>query len=195
MNRTKCTEMVQKFGNHIKDDLVQQLRDNPFSLIIDESTDISTTKCLTVLVKYFDPNEGKIKTRLLDLLNVYEGQSANVGSSGESLFNMIMHTLNSQQIPINNFVGLEADGASNIMGEFNSLTSRLRQHIPSIRIFKCICHSIHLCASEAARMLPRQCKDLIRNIFTNFSHSAKRKYEFMQFQTLFSLKPHKLLHV
>lgn len=49
-----------------------------------------------MLVKYFDADEGKIKTRLLDLLNVYEGQSANVGSSGELLFHMIVHTLNSQ---------------------------------------------------------------------------------------------------
>lgn len=53
MKRTKWTEMVQKFSNHIKDDLVQQLMGNPFSLIIDESIDVSTTKCLTVLVKIF----------------------------------------------------------------------------------------------------------------------------------------------
>lgn len=77
----------------------------------------------------------------------------------------------------------------------STLTSKLRQHMPSIIIFKCICHSIHLCASEAAIMLSRQCEDLIRNTVTYFSHSAKRTYEFLQFQTLSSLKTHKLLHV
>lgn len=195
MKRTKCSEMVKQFGNNIHDDVVSQLRNNPFSMVIDESTDVSTTKCLSVLVKYFDSNEEMIKTRLLDLLNVYENHSSNVGSSGESLFQLIMNTINSNDIPLNNLVGLAADGASNIMGAYNSLSSRLRQHLPDLKIFKCICHSIHLCASEAAKMLPRQCEDLLRNIYTHFSHSAKRKYEFMQFQNILSLKPHKLLHV
>ena len=42
--------------------------------------------------------------------------------------------------------------------------------------------------------MPRQCEDFIRNVFTYFSHSAKRKFEFRQFQELLELKPHKILH-
>ncbi|XP_064077740.1 uncharacterized protein LOC135195423 [Macrobrachium nipponense] len=195
MKRTKCSEMAKQFGNKIHDDVVSQLRINKFFISDRHETDVSTTKCLSVLVKYFDSHGGTIKTRLLDLIDVYENHSSNVGSSGESLFEMIMHILNSNNIPLNNLVGLAADGASNIMGAYNSLSSRLRQHLSDLKIFKCTCHSIHLCASEASKVLPRQCEDLLRNIYTRFSHSAKRKYEFLQFQKLFSLKPHKLLHV
>ena len=60
---------------------------------------------------------------------------------------------------------------------------------------KCICHSAHLCTSQAAKTLPRRCEDLIRNIYAHFSHSAKRMYEFSEFQEFCETKPHKLLHV
>ncbi|XP_037792079.1 uncharacterized protein LOC119587413 [Penaeus monodon] len=131
---------------------------------------------------------------MLDLIDIYGDKDKNVGSSGEALYHMLMNTLNSREIPLYNFIGFAADGASNIMGEHNSLSSRLRANLPGLSVFRCICHSIHLCASEAAKTLPRQCEDLIRHIYTYFAHSAKRKYEFKQFQTLFELKPHKILH-
>lgn len=80
------------------------------------------------------------------------------------------------------------------MGQNNSLTSRLKIAAPGITIFKCSCHSIHLCASNAAKTPPR-CEDLIRSIYTYFSHSAKRKSEFWEFQDFCQTKPHKILHV
>ncbi|XP_037789956.1 uncharacterized protein LOC119585357 [Penaeus monodon] len=159
LKRTKCTELTKNLGTCIADDLVLKLGKYKFSIIIDESTDVSTTKCLTVLVKFFDLEEGKLKTRMLDLIDIYGDKDKKYG-------------------------------ASNIMGERNSL----RANLPGLSVFRCICHSVHLCASEAAKILPRQCEDLIRHIYTYFAHSAKRKYEFKQFQTLFELKPHKILH-
>lgn len=73
--------------------------------------------------------------------------------------------LKHHSIPLDNFIGFAADGAANILGENNSLSSRLRASVPGLPIFKCICHSIHLCASEAAKCLPRHCEDVIRNIY------------------------------
>lgn len=74
------------------------------------------------------------------------------------------------------------------------MCSRLRDTLPGITVFECICHSIHLCASEAAKTLPRNCEDLIRNVYTCFSHSAKRMHEFKEFQHFCETKPHKILH-
>ncbi|XP_076043833.1 uncharacterized protein LOC143026929 isoform X1 [Oratosquilla oratoria] len=104
-----------------------------------------------------------------------------------------MEALDSHNIPRSNFIGFAADGASNIMGENNSLTSRLKDR-PGITVFRCICHSIHLAASEAAKQLPRKCEDLLRDIYSFFSHSAKRKHELKIFQNFCNVKPHKILH-
>lgn len=57
---------------------------------------------------------------------------------------------------------------------------------------KCICHSIHLCCSEACKRLPRRCEDLARNICNFFSHSCKRQSQFVQFQQFSTIKVHKL---
>lgn len=194
MKRTKCTDLTKKIGSVISENLVKDLKRCKFSIIIDESTDVSATKCLSIIVKYYDAVRGTILTRMLDLVNIYSDNKEMCGSSGQSLFNVVYNSLHNHGIPLSNLVGFAADGASNIMGEHNSLSSRLKQMCPGITIFKCICHSLHLCASEAAKTLPRHCEDLIRNIYTYFAHSAKRKYDFQQFQNLLDLKPHKLLH-
>ncbi|XP_064093748.1 uncharacterized protein LOC135206265 isoform X1 [Macrobrachium nipponense] len=80
------------------------------------------------------------------------------------------------------------------MGPHNSLVSRLKEAAPGITILKCACHSIHLCASNAVKTLPRHCEDLIRSIYTFFSHSVKRMSEFKEFQDFCHTKPHKILH-
>ncbi|XP_042884051.1 uncharacterized protein LOC122260719 isoform X1 [Penaeus japonicus] len=194
VKRSKCSDFVKKVGNFITDGLIQKLRKYRFSIIIDETTDVSTQKCLAIIVKFFDAEEGAMKTRLLDLVDVYGDNPDLTGSTGESLYQNLLRILKNNNIPLTNFVGFAADGASNIMGENNSLCSRLKQTFSGITIFKCICHSLHLCASEAAKTLPRNCEDLIRNIYNHFSHSAKRKHTFKRFQALHELKPHKILH-
>lgn len=108
---------------------------------------------------------------------------------------MIMGTLFKHSIPLDNFIGFVADGAANIMGQHNyCMASRLQVALPGITIFKCVCHSIYLCESEAAKTLPRRCEDLRRDIYSYFSHSAKRKHEFKEFQVFCEVKPYKLLH-
>ena len=97
MKRTKCTELTKKIAAATTDDLVTRLRKNHFSVIIDETTDISKTKCLTVVVKYYDTDEQYIKTRMLDLINIF-GDREQVGSTAEALFRMLIDTLTFHQI-------------------------------------------------------------------------------------------------
>ncbi|XP_064091606.1 uncharacterized protein LOC135205173 [Macrobrachium nipponense] len=194
MKKTKCTELTKVLGMCMTNDLASRLRENKVSLIIDESTDISTMKCLTIVVKFFHKDMKTFKTGTLQLINMYDENDEMVGSTGENLFRLIMNTLQSYNIPLENFVGFAADGAANIMGGNNSISSSFREEFPGIAIFKCICHSVHLCASEAVKYLPRHCEDLVRNIYTHFAHSAKRKHELKLAQTFLDLKPHKILH-
>ena len=194
MKRSKCTEMTHKLGNKIKEELAAKLRKNKFSVIIDESTDTSKTKCLSVIVKFLDSEDGYIKTRMLSLMDTYGDEREQVGSSSLSIYNMLMETLHNNNIPRENLVGFAADGTNSMMGNANSVASRLLKYFPGITIFKCICHSIHLCCSEAAKELPRPVEDLIRGIYSYFSISAKRTAEFKDYQVLHDLRPHKLLH-
>ena len=136
--------------------------------------------------------KNEIKAHMLDVINVYKNSE---GSTGENIYKMLINCLESHGIPLTNLVGFAADGASNIMGKYNSVTSRPKTGAPGVIIFKCVAHSIHLCSSEAAKTLPRACEDLLRNIYNFFSHSAKRTNELKEFQDFCAVKPHKLLHV
>jgi hypothetical protein len=52
IGRTKCTNIaVTKFSPYERKNLVEQLRENKFSLIIDETTGISTQKSLVAVIK------------------------------------------------------------------------------------------------------------------------------------------------
>lgn len=56
--RTKTTALIQNvLGQKGFDDLVQIMRRKKFSLIIDESTDISSTKHLVLCVRYLSESE------------------------------------------------------------------------------------------------------------------------------------------
>ncbi|XP_022182197.1 uncharacterized protein LOC111042013 isoform X3 [Myzus persicae] len=59
---------------------------------------------------------------------------------------------------------------------------------------KCVCHSAHLCVSEACKYLPRSCEDLARNIYNFLKSSSKRQSELKQFQRFMDIEPHKMLH-
>lgn len=60
-------------------------------------------------------------------------------------------------------------------------------------IQKCICHSLHLCASAACKTLPRVCEDLAHNIFNYFKSSSKRICQFKEFQEFCNVSPHQIL--
>ncbi|XP_064106824.1 uncharacterized protein LOC135215802 [Macrobrachium nipponense] len=161
MKRAKCTDVIRTMGKTVTNSLVKKLRTNKFSVIMDESTDVSTTKSCAVIVRFYDSHEQKITTAMLDLVNVYDSNNVQ-GFPGENLCTLLIDMLTKYDIPLGNFIGFVADGTSNIMGEYNSLCSRLKILSPVLTVFNCICHSIDLCVSEAAKPLPRHCEDLLR---------------------------------
>lgn len=55
MHRTKCTAVIRNvLAPHFRKKLVRDIGDMPFSLIIDETTDIQTNKVLGIVVRYVD---------------------------------------------------------------------------------------------------------------------------------------------
>ena len=176
LKRSKATYVIKEIGQIAKDDIIEVLKASKFSIIIDETMDISTKKTCTAVVKYYDENNTSIQTRMLDLIEIYDKDDTMCeGSTGQHLFDLLYKLLNDNNIRLDNLIGFTADGPSNIMGQYNSLTSRLKYIAPGITVLKCICYSVHKCSSNAAKTLPQNCENLIRAIYTYFSHSSKRQ--------------------
>ena len=82
MHRTKCIALVRKIlGPHFIQELRLDIKNTPFSLLLDESTDVSTTKLLGISIKYYSQSEKKIVSTFLTLVKV--DQSDAIGLSDQ----------------------------------------------------------------------------------------------------------------
>lgn len=70
MHRFKCTNIISNILCPVEvEEIAEVIRKTPFSILVDESTDISVHKFLCLLVKYVDQNTGMLHTRLLELIS------------------------------------------------------------------------------------------------------------------------------
>jgi len=118
------------------DKIINDLQIRKFSILIDESTDISDTKIICVLVKYLTPLNKKVTTKILELMSVDA-----TDSSANKIFENFKNLLEKKRIPLQNIVGMASDNASVMIGCNNSFMSRLKLEIPGLITLNCICHS------------------------------------------------------
>ncbi|CAI6351435.1 unnamed protein product [Macrosiphum euphorbiae] len=156
VNRTKTTAIIKNvIGSSQKFILSEKLKKQKFSLMTDESTDIGTIKTSCVVARFYDESSEMIASVFWQLHNVYDTDNPS-SASAEHLYNDLISTLNEYEIPLTNIIGFGSDGCNVMMGQHNSVVSRLRESCPGIFIMKCVCHSAHLCASEACKQLPHK---------------------------------------
>ncbi|KAJ8960692.1 hypothetical protein NQ314_006032 [Rhamnusium bicolor] len=171
VRRTKSKAIITNVISH-KNDLSAILKTTKFSVLTDESTDTAASKSACIVVKYFNEHFGKVMTSLWEVTSVFDekGDPQFLESQGtaEHLFSQIMTAFDKYNIPPTNIIGFGSDGCNVMMGEYNSVSSRFKELCPGIFILKCICHSLHLCSSQACKSLPRATEDLARNIYTFF---------------------------
>lgn len=184
--RTKSTQIADIIGKQASDQTLSDLKKKKVSLIVDETTDVSTKKCLVLVARYFDTNFG-ILDKFLTLIEISKADAI-------SIYNVIKEFFVSFSIPMQNLIGLATDGANVMAGEVGGLKALLCNK-NDIFYIKCTCHSLHLCSSYACKQMPNSLESLCRNIYSYFSHSPKRIEELKEFQDYCSVKPHKILGV
>ena len=155
-------------------------------ILLYETTDVSTTKELCAVVRFFDDDANHVSSRFFRL---YEVSKANAST----IFITVQQDLEKHKIPMGNIIGYAANGANAMMGSHNNVQTRFEAINPHIFTMKCICHSAAICASNDCTKLPREAEDFICEVYSYFSHSAKRLKEFSEFQHFTNTEPHKLL--
>lgn len=144
----------------------------PFSLLIDESTDISFLKFLGITIMYFDIKKGKIISTYLKLVEME-------ACDAESIQKAICDTIENKGLDISKMVGLGSDNASVMVGINNGVYTKLKEKVPSLIHIPCVCHSLQLAVSAAAsETLPRSIEFLIKETYNWFSHSSLRQAQY-----------------
>ncbi|KAJ8945221.1 hypothetical protein NQ314_009290 [Rhamnusium bicolor] len=149
MKRTKGTAVITNvIGETEKNELTEKISDCPFSLLSDESTDLSCTKSSVIIVRYFGEEKGCIVSQFWDLVQVLKPGKTTVADA-EHLYRTIIESLKKRNTPLDNLIGFGSDGCNVMMGGDNLVASRLKRDFPGITVLKCLCHSLYLCASHA----------------------------------------------
>ncbi|KAJ8910916.1 hypothetical protein NQ315_014250 [Exocentrus adspersus] len=207
--RTKCTQMIHMIKNEAELDIIENftpnifdqlkacifssgiisenLKSNKFSVIIDETTDISSKKCLAILARFYNKNKMAVTEQLLAVLEVND-------CTANGLTTAIITLLDKHKINHTNIIGLAADNAAVMMGDIGGVQAKLKQQVnPNIFVIGCICHSLHLCASMACKKIPSEIEEFVQDVYNYISRSPKSLNIYEEFQAFVELKPHKML--
>ncbi|KAE8738529.1 hypothetical protein FOCC_FOCC015983 [Frankliniella occidentalis] len=146
MDRTKCTAIVNRvIGATETEETVSNLQnDNPFAILVDESTDIGMKK------KLLHPHQ------LLEL----DAKDC----SAESLYEAFKACLDEHGIPVKNCIGMASDNSNTMVGRNTSFWTRLRTDAPCAVLINCICHSAHLVATHGCIKSSSNCKKLMQDV-------------------------------
>ena len=152
-------------------ELVNAVGDKGYSIIIDESTDISVTKYMCICIKYFDTTKNRILTNFLGILEVER-------ATADKLHQSIVDFLARIGIPLRNLTAIGTDGASNWCGCNHSVYTLLKRDVPNLQLMKCTCHSLHLCSVKASDELPGSVEYLAREVYSWFGSSPFRRIDY-----------------
>lgn len=175
LHRTKCSKLISAVVSPaLLTELVQDVEDFPFSIIADESTDVSISKFMGLCIRFYSQREESIVTDFLGIIEVTK-------CTGEILARTLLEYLYKIGLPPKNMFAIGTDGASNMCGLNNSFYTHLKKEVPSLQMIKCICHSLDKCAQYAFRKMPDHLNYLLKETYNWFAHSALRQHEYKNY--------------
>ncbi|XP_066950810.1 zinc finger protein 862-like [Macrobrachium rosenbergii] len=174
LHRTKCSNLIKNvLGPEMKNQLITDIGSTPYSLIIDESTDITTNKQLCLVIRYYSQAKRSMISTFLGL--VIARRNVSKCSELQALTDAICKFLGEVGLNIGQCLGLGTDGASVLCGTNNSVLTKLQEKNPSIIGVRCVCHSLQLACSKAVEAMPRSVDFLAHQTYNWFSFSSSRQ--------------------
>ena len=164
-----------------------------FSIIADESTDISVHKQLALAVQYLCLETATVKTRYLKLLDM-SGPGKEASVTGETLSEAIRGYLQTHALDLTKLIGASCDGAAVMLGQRHGAMTYLKQFAPELIVTHCSAHRLALASCDAAAKCPwfSRFEKVLNQVYSYFSHSAVRYTKLAEMQSVLSLPQLKL---
>lgn len=123
--------------------IITDIGDAFFSVLIDESRDVSSKEQMAVVLRYVD-KKGSVIERFLGLKHV-------PNTSAQSLKDALEELFYTHGLSISRVRGQGYDGASNMQGEFNGLKALIMKENPYAYFIHCFAHQLQLALVGVAR--------------------------------------------
>uniref|UniRef100_H3ARC8 HAT C-terminal dimerisation domain-containing protein n=1 Tax=Latimeria chalumnae TaxID=7897 RepID=H3ARC8_LATCH len=168
--KTKSTCMLNgAIAPYVQWCLVSQMKNEPFSLSVEESNDTGLEKMNPLTVRIFDLQKHIVTTQLLDLC-LTTGSHA---TTTEGMFSKIDEKMTLHEIPWQNCVGSSVDNTSVNLGKNNSIKTWVQGKNKSVYFMGCPCHIMHNTASTGVSGF--DVEDFCIDCYYYFGKSTKLK--------------------
>lgn len=118
-HRSKCSKLISKVvSSALFEDLKKDMKGKKFS--VDKSNDLGIKKHLCVIIRYYSESRLELVTECGGLVSV-------VVTTDKDFFLALTEILEKQGISLTDCVVFGCDGASSMIGEHDSVWSRVRK--------------------------------------------------------------------
>lgn len=169
ISKTTQNEIIECCSEVITEKIVSNIKKAKyFTLIADETTDISTKQQLSICIRYYDNVSFKIKEDFVKIVDI-------VDLTGNGITNTILQELEKLNIDIFYCRGQAYDGGSNMSGKFKGVQARIAGIQPLAIYSHCANHKLNLAISKACSVACiRNAIGVISSVANFFRQSAGR---------------------
>ncbi|XP_022845459.1 zinc finger MYM-type protein 1-like [Olea europaea var. sylvestris] len=125
--------------------IIKDVRDSFFSILVDESRDISMKEQMSVIIRYV--KNGCVLEHFIGVIHVLSITAASLKVAIDQLFS-------THNLSISNLRGQGYNGASNMRGEYNGLKALILKENPSAYYIHCFAHQLQLALVVVAQKHP-----------------------------------------
>lgn len=174
MHRTKCTAVLKNvLMPHFVAKLKEDIGDRKYSVLLDESTDISVLKYLGLAIVYFSEQSRQLVSTFLHLAPLHE-------CDANGIVRALKSSLHDYGLNLQNMIGIGSDNASVMVGLNNGVYIKLKEDIPTLVHIRCVCHSLQLAVSHAcSETMPRNLEFLVSETYNWFARSSSRQQAYI----------------
>ena len=122
--------------------LIVKMKEGPYALSIDGSTDTGVEKMNPLTARVFDTDHGVVTTQFLDMC-------MSSSSTAAGIFSKMQEALSKHEIAWDNCVGIGLDNTSVNMGCTNSIKTRVLSVNAAVSVIGCPCHIVHNISCKA----------------------------------------------
>ena len=170
-------EMIQLIGKNIQRLILDELKSaSLFSIICDETMDISRIEQFSFCVRYITPDL-RVKERFLGF---WYAKS----TDGASLLELLTLILKSLDLNVTNIRAQCYDGASSMRGKYSGLASRVKELEPRAIYIHCHAHLLNLAVQSSLSSI-REIRNIlgtVNSLYSFLEASAKRHERFQEIQ-------------
>ncbi|KAL4098636.1 hypothetical protein QTP88_023199 [Uroleucon formosanum] len=169
ISKTVQNEIIEVIHEVLVNNIVTNVKKlKYFSILCDETTDISTKEQITFSVRYVDMEKYIIKEDFLGFTELFS-------TTGISIKQVILKKLNDFGLSLANRRGQGYDGGSNMSGVHNGVQALILEEQPLALYTHCFSHGLNLAISKACEIPAiRNMFGIVGSVSVFLSSSAKR---------------------